>query len=87
MLTLEENSETALFGEFSNQVFESLQFQKYISYDDLLFPKNIESWMKISEMEQKMERNFLVFKIIAFKQGMANYHNPEQDICHQQSTC
>ena len=38
-------------------------------------------------MEQKKEEIFLVLKIIAFKSGTTNSHNPEQDTCHWQSMC
>ena len=38
-------------------------------------------------MAQKIEKRFSVFKIIAFKLGAANSHNPEQDFCHGQSMC
>ena len=37
------------------------------------------------EMEQKIQKKFSVFKIIAFQLGAANSQNPEQDTCHQQS--
>ena len=40
MLTVDGCFETALFGEVPDQVFDSLQFRKYISYDDLFFQKN-----------------------------------------------
>ena len=33
MFTVKGWSETALFREWSNQVFDSLYFRKYISYD------------------------------------------------------
>ena len=35
-------------------------------------------------MEQKVEKTFFVFKIIAFELGTANSHNPQQDTCHRQ---
>ena len=38
-------------------------------------------------MEPKTEKKFFVFKIIPFEEGAANFHNPEQDTCHQQSVC
>ena len=38
-------------------------------------------------MELKTEKMFFVFKIIAFEQGTANSHNPEQDTCNWQSMC
>ena len=40
MLTVDGCFETALFGEVPDQVFDSLEFRKYISYDDLFFQKN-----------------------------------------------
>ena len=45
MLTVEGYSETALFGEWSNQVFDSLEVRKYISYDDLPFFENVQNFM------------------------------------------
>ena len=38
-------------------------------------------------MEQKTKKIFLVFKVIAFEQGTANIHNPEQDTCNRQTMC
>ena len=35
-------------------------------------------------MEQRNEKKFLVFKIIAFEPGSTNCHNREQDTCHWQ---
>ena len=43
--------------------------------------------MSIPEMQQKILKKLLVLKIIAFELGTTNSHNPEQDICHWQSTC
>ena len=43
--------------------------------------------MKIPEIEQKIEKKFSIFKIIAFELGATNSHNPQQDTCHQQSMC
>ena len=45
MLTVEGCSETVLFGEWSDQVWDSRKFWKYISYDDLLFFENVENLM------------------------------------------
>ena len=36
-------------------------------------------------MEQKIQKKFLVFQIIAFELGVANSRNLEQDTCHRQS--
>ena len=38
-------------------------------------------------MEQKNQKIFLVFKIIAFEPGSTNSHNPEHDTCIWQSIC
>ena len=37
MLTVKACSETTLFAELSDEVFHSLQFGEYISYDHYLF--------------------------------------------------
>ena len=36
-------------------------------------------------MERKIQKKFLVLKIIAFELGAASSHNPEQDTCHRQA--
>ena len=36
-------------------------------------------------MEQKIEKNVLVFQIIAFELGVENSRKIEQDTCHRQS--
>ena len=41
--------------------------------------------MKVQEMEQKIEKKFFVFQIIAFELGVTNSHNLEQDTCRRQS--
>ena len=41
MFTVKACSETALFREWSNQDFQSLQFRKFISYDNHLFFQNV----------------------------------------------
>ena len=38
-------------------------------------------------MEQKIEKIFSVFYILAFELGVANYRNIEQDTCHRQPMC
>ena len=43
--------------------------------------------MYIPEIKQKNQKQLLVLKIIGFQLGKANSHNPEQDICHWQSSC
>ena len=36
-------------------------------------------------MEQKIQKKFFVFNIIAFGSGAANSYNQEEDTCHRQS--
>ena len=36
-------------------------------------------------MERKIQKKFLVLKIIAFESVAASSHNPEQDTCHRQA--
>ena len=38
-------------------------------------------------MEQKIDKKFLVFHLIAFELAVANSRNIEQDTCHRQSMC
>ena len=38
-------------------------------------------------MEQKIEKNFLVFQILAFELEVANSGNIEQDTTHRESMC
>ena len=38
-------------------------------------------------MEQKMQKKFIVFQIIAFELGVADSHNLEQDTCHREAMC
>ena len=43
--------------------------------------------MEIPEMEQNIEKKFLVFQIVAFELGVANSRNIGQDTCYRQSMC
>ena len=43
--------------------------------------------MYIPEMEQKIQKIFFVFKIIAVELGVANCRNLEHNICHRQYMC
>ena len=38
-------------------------------------------------MEQKIEKKFFVFNIMAFEYGTENSHNLQQDTCHRQPMC
>ena len=44
-------SETILLREFFDKDFQSLQFRKYISYDDHLFFQNVQNLTQNTEME------------------------------------
>ena len=65
MLNVKAGSETALFIEWSNQGFYSLQYGKYISYDDLFFSEILKFDVD-SKNHTKNEKNVFVFQIIAF---------------------
>ena len=56
MLTVKACYETALFREWSKQVFHSLYFWKYISYDNHPFFQNVSNLMYIPEMQEKVEK-------------------------------
>ena len=43
--------------------------------------------MEIPSMEQKTDKIFVVFKIIAFEYWTRNSHNPEEDTCNGKSMC
>ena len=45
----------------------------------------MQKLMQFPEMEQKMTKKTLVFKIIALELGSINFHILEQDTCHWQS--
>ena len=51
MLTSKACSETILLREFFDKDFQSLQFRKYISYDDHLFFQNVQNLTQNTEME------------------------------------
>ena len=51
MLTPKACSETILLREFFDKDFQSLQFRKYISYDDHLFFQNVQNLTQNTEME------------------------------------
>ena len=65
MLNVKACSETALFIEWSNQGFYSLQFGKYMSYEDLFFSEILKFDVD-SKNHTKNEKNVFVFQIIAF---------------------
>ena len=38
-------------------------------------------------MEEKNQKKFFVFKVIAFESVETDSHNPKEDTCHWQSMC
>ena len=87
ILTVKAFYETLLLRQWSNQDFQSLSFWKYVSYDHHLFFQNVSNLIEIAEMEQKIQKKFFLFQIVAFELGVANSRNIEQDTCHRQPMC
>ena len=87
ILAVKGCSETVLFWEWYNQVIDSLSFPKESKYDDHLFFINVQNLMYFLEMEQKNQKKFLVFKIIALELGSTRSHILEQESSHWQSIC
>ena len=65
MLLVEGSSDTGLFRKLSKQVFRSPEVQKYISYTGHLFFENVQNWIYVSEMQERIEKKFFVSEIIA----------------------
>ena len=49
MLAVEGGSETSISREWYNLVFDSLYFQKYVSYHDHFFSKIFEIWWSLDK--------------------------------------
>ena len=60
MLIVERYSETRLFRHLSNNVFATLQFWKYISYEGHFFLQKVQNLMYISQMVQQIHKEFFV---------------------------
>ena len=65
MLPVKGSFETGLIGHISRHVFRSALFWKEISYEGHPFFENVGNLMQISKMQEKIDKNFFVFKIIA----------------------
>ena len=65
MLLVEGCSERGLFRHLSKQVFWSPSVQKYISYEGPFFLRKCSKLDLNLENEKKIEKKFLVSKIIA----------------------
>ena len=66
MFTVEGCSETRLSKHSSNHIYDSVRFRKYIGYEYHLLFQNVPNLMKISKMERKIAKMFLLFQIILF---------------------
>ena len=53
MLLVVESSETWLFRHWSNHLFHSPEFRKYIGYEGHLFLENVKNLMQIKEIPKK----------------------------------
>ena len=62
-------------------------FRNKVSITIIFFSKMFEIWCKFQKWDKKNQKRMSVLKIIAFKSGTTNCHNPKQDICHWQSMC
>ena len=65
MLPVKGSFETGLIGHISSHVFRSPQFPKEISYKADLFFENVLNFMQISKIQEKIEKNYCIFEIIA----------------------
>ena len=61
MVLVVRSSETGRFRYISNHVFRSKKKKKYISYEDHLFFGNVQNWVSISKMKQKIGKIFFCF--------------------------
>ena len=65
MLPVKVSFETGLIGHISSHVFRSAKFPKEISYEAFLFFENVLNFMQILKMQEKIEKNYCIFQIIA----------------------
>ena len=57
MLLVEGSSEAGSFRQYSNHVFRSLEFRKYISYEGHPFFQFLQNLIWISKMQKKIDKN------------------------------
>ena len=67
MLPVKGSLETGLIGHISSHVFRSAEFWKEISYEGHPFFENVGNLMKISKMQEKIDKKLFVFEIIALE--------------------
>ena len=62
MLLVEGSSQMGLFRPLSKHVFRSLQVQKYNSYEAHLLFENLQNWIQISKIQQKIGKMLFCFR-------------------------
>ena len=67
MLTVHNGLDTGIFRHLNNPTFCNVEFQNEISSDTHLFFQSISNVLYIPEMQQKIQKIFLDFEIIAFQ--------------------
>ena len=65
MLTVHKCCDPGLFRPLSNHAVLSILFHKYVSYESYLLFKNVQDLISSSEIQKKIQKILLVFKIIA----------------------
>ena len=73
ILTAHQPSDTRLFSNLSNPAFCSLSFHKQIISEAHLLFQNIFNFMQILETENKIQKKFFNFGIIAFELVALNF--------------
>ena len=74
MMTVHKCSETGFFNHLNYHAFWSLYLRKHISYQAHLFFQNVQNLMKISKIQKRIQKIFLVSEITAFKLVALNTH-------------
>ena len=67
ILTAHKCPDAELFSRLPNCAFCSLEFQKPITFEAHLQFQSIQGFMEILEMQEKIEKIFFDFYIIAFE--------------------
>ena len=62
MLPFKGSFGMGLFGHISNYVFRSAEFRENISYEGRLFFENVQNLIKISKMEQQIQKKLLFLR-------------------------
>ena len=65
MLTVHKCCDSDLFIHLINHAASSILFHKYVSYESYLLFQNVQNLISSSEMQKKIQKILLVFKIIS----------------------